>query len=134
MIMLFDRAKSGSISEICFRHSSTIIIYVMSSKSSIIAAYRSILREVVKSSISPRKSRSPVVASSFRTLFRTERPGVTEQEIVTQAENAVTFMRAQREYQELLIRYNPLHDLSPEEHRVATAHRVGLNMPKQYNE
>jgi ATP synthase assembly factor FMC1 len=32
--------------------------------------------------------------------------------------------------QALLERYNPLHDMSPEERRAATARRVGLSMPK----
>lgn len=35
--------------------------------------------------------------------------------------------------QELLIRYNPLHDMSPEERVHATARRVGLESPEKYS-
>jgi ATP synthase assembly factor FMC1, mitochondrial len=37
-------------------------------------------------------------------------------------------------FQTLLDRYNPLHDLTAEEHIKATARRVGLNMPIERKE
>ncbi|KAG8821525.1 hypothetical protein FRC17_009793 [Serendipita sp. 399] len=45
------------------------------------------------------------------------------------AENAALFLKSQRTHKTLLDRYNPLHDLTAEEHIKATAKRVGLNMP-----
>lgn len=101
---------------------------------------------------SAKDKRSASIASSFRSLFATPRQGETAETISREARNLVVFLQAQREYdvsrttikiespiyilpliQELLKRYNPLHDLSPEDHRLATAHRVGLNMPKDFS-
>ncbi|KAJ9119983.1 hypothetical protein QFC24_005466 [Naganishia onofrii] len=44
------------------------------------------------------------------------------------------FVKAQRTYNELLVRYNPLHDMTPEERIKATARRVGLDKPIEYSE
>ncbi|KAG8903798.1 hypothetical protein FRB99_002724 [Tulasnella sp. 403] len=80
----------------------------------------------------PPRSRS--VLASFRTLFETPRPGGSPKDIQREVANLVTFLKCQREYGELLKRYNPLHDMSPDDHRVATANRVGLNMPREYGD
>ena len=37
-------------------------------------------------------------------------------------------------YQELLLRYNPLHDMTGEERVNASARRVGLQHPKEYTD
>lgn len=93
------------------------------------------------------------MTSSFRALFATTRSGETPETVSRETENLLVFLKAQREYgvsnlgpelfviteievnaQELLARYNPLHDLSADDHRKATAHRVGLDMPKEYQD
>ncbi|KAF9006439.1 hypothetical protein BDQ17DRAFT_1238788, partial [Cyathus striatus] len=43
--------------------------------------------------------------------------------------NATLFIKSQREHKILLERYNPLTDLTGQDHIKATARRVGLNMP-----
>ncbi|KAG8909715.1 hypothetical protein FRC01_006769, partial [Tulasnella sp. 417] len=95
------------------------------------SSYRATLRELRKGCAKDKRSAS--IASSFRSLFATPRHGEAPETISREASNLVVFLQAQREYDELLKRYNPLHDLSPEEHRLATAHRVGLNMPKDFS-
>ncbi|KIO29984.1 hypothetical protein M407DRAFT_242351 [Tulasnella calospora MUT 4182] len=95
------------------------------------SSYRATLRELRKGCAKDKRSAS--IASSFRSLFATPRRGEAPENISREASNLVVFLRAQREYDELLKRYNPLHDLSPEDHRLATAHRVGLNMPKDFS-
>ncbi|KIL70115.1 hypothetical protein M378DRAFT_68013, partial [Amanita muscaria Koide BX008] len=45
-------------------------------------------------------------------------------------ENALVFLRSQREHKVLLHRYNPSFDYTSEERIKATANRVGLDMPK----
>lgn len=42
------------------------------------------------------------------------------------------FLKSQRTYKTLLDRYNPLRDLTAEEHIKATARRVGLDMPIEH--
>ncbi|KAG8847052.1 hypothetical protein FRB96_001702 [Tulasnella sp. 330] len=98
------------------------------------SSYRRVLREVYKSSLKPRNLRNPTVLLSFRKLFEdSSRRTDDTQRLTLDMENAAVFMRGQREYSELLKRYNPLHAMTPDEHREATAHRVGLNMPESYD-
>ncbi|KAI5832472.1 hypothetical protein K523DRAFT_344827 [Schizophyllum commune Tattone D] len=56
-------------------------------------------------------------------------PPTSGQAFSSDMENAVLFLRSQREHKALLERYNPLFNLTAEEHIKATANRVGLNMP-----
>ncbi|PAV20675.1 complex 1 LYR [Pyrrhoderma noxium] len=95
------------------------------------AAYRSILREVAKSSISPRATRNREINQSFRTLIQSQcaKEGADIAKIVRDANNAAIFLRSQRIYTELLDRYNPLRDMTQEERVHATARRVGLDTP-----
>lgn len=88
----------------------------------------------------PRNARAPL-ASHLRQLLSTHTLSATD------SENVALFLKSQRMYQvcsplailvenpdhhlcqTLLDRYNPLHDLTAEEHIKATAQRVGLDMP-----
>ncbi|KAG9034973.1 hypothetical protein FRB95_012263 [Tulasnella sp. JGI-2019a] len=99
------------------------------------SSYRGVLREVYKSSLKPRNLRNPTVLLSFRKLFEEASTRYSDdfKSLSRDIENAAVFMRAQRGYSELLKRYNPLHAMTPDEHREATAHRVGLNMPEEYD-
>lgn len=45
-------------------------------------------------------------------------------------QNMVEFLKASRNHKDLLKRYNPLSDQTPEERVKATARRVGLDVPK----
>ncbi|KAH8113439.1 hypothetical protein DFH11DRAFT_1727909 [Phellopilus nigrolimitatus] len=95
------------------------------------AAYRSILRELAKSSIAPRNTRSRDIPQSIRVVFEAHRaqPGADDAKLVRDIGNAVTFVRSQKLHKELLDRYNPMHDMTPQERTRATARRVGLDMP-----
>ncbi|KAF9482450.1 hypothetical protein BDN70DRAFT_875000 [Pholiota conissans] len=47
-------------------------------------------------------------------------------------ENAILFIKSQREHKRLLERYNPTFDLTAQDRIKATARRVGLDMPVTY--
>jgi len=88
-------------------------------------AYRAILREIYKASISPRSTRSRTTAANLRLVLESTKSSDFDHN----TQNVVTFLRSQRMYKTLLDRYNPLVDLTDEERIEATARRVGLNMP-----
>jgi len=90
--------------------------------------YRHFLREVSKSSLVPRPQRNKVLAGHYRSLFEHSWGGPSQPARNREIENAVAFLRHQRNYKDLLERYNPLIDLTGEERIEATARRVGLNM------
>jgi len=91
----------------------------------LVHAYRAILRELYKASISPRSTRSQATALNFRVILESTKAS----DFDSSTQNAITFLRSQRMYKTLLDRYNPLIDLTAEERIEATARRVGLNMP-----
>ncbi|KAF9534866.1 hypothetical protein CPB83DRAFT_843070 [Crepidotus variabilis] len=93
--------------------------------------YRVVLREL-RQSLAPERRVNRAIVSQFRSFA--ERIGSDNNLHVRQDfENAVNFLRAQRQHKALLDRYNPLFDLTAEERIEATARRVGLNMPKTPN-
>ncbi|KAG8749710.1 hypothetical protein FRC12_013265 [Ceratobasidium sp. 428] len=61
---------------------------------------------------------------------------MTSEKFANHALNGASFLKAQREHKLLGVgkilmdRYNPLHGLSVEDQRRATAKRVGLELPK----
>ncbi|KAG8755862.1 hypothetical protein FRC12_010750 [Ceratobasidium sp. 428] len=55
---------------------------------------------------------------------------MTPEKFASHTLNGAAFLKAQREHKILMDRYNPLHGLSVEEQRKATAKRVGLELPK----
>ncbi|KAA1466177.1 hypothetical protein DENSPDRAFT_790585 [Dentipellis sp. KUC8613] len=96
-------------------------------------AYRAIVREVTKASISPRSTRNPAITQNFRSIFaeRLAQSPQPDSSFYKDMENAATFLHSQRMYKELLDRYNPLVDLTGDERIEMTARRVGLNMPSK---
>ncbi|PPQ71777.1 hypothetical protein CVT26_007611 [Gymnopilus dilepis] len=91
------------------------------------ALYRGLLRELRRSLKPPRKVNRDIIAQ-FRSITETvgkESNASAQRDL----ENAVLFIRSQREHKQLLERYNPLFDLTAEERIKATARRVGLDMP-----
>ncbi|KAI0303125.1 hypothetical protein BC826DRAFT_983510 [Russula brevipes] len=99
-------------------------------RTKVIPAYRAVLRELYKASISPGPTRSRTTASNIRAVLESTKSG----DFDNTAQNAITFLRSQRMYKMLLDRYNPLVDLTAEERIEATARRVGLNMPITHEE
>ncbi|KAG2754700.1 hypothetical protein P692DRAFT_20869542 [Suillus brevipes Sb2] len=97
-----------------------------------IHVYRQVVRETAKATAKPRLARNKDIASNFRALFAQSGRPEDAQHFQHDMQNALTFLRSQREYKALLERYNPLIDLTAEERIEATARRVGLNMPKTH--
>ncbi|TFY83851.1 hypothetical protein EWM64_g173 [Hericium alpestre] len=95
-----------------------------------IPAYRNVVREVAKASVSPRATRNEAISRNFRDIFQKNIQDKQSETFHHDIQNAITFMRSQRLHKELLDRYNPLFDLTGEERIEATARRVGFNMPK----
>ncbi|KAG2369865.1 hypothetical protein BDR07DRAFT_1266208 [Suillus spraguei] len=94
--------------------------------------YRRVVREIAQATVKPRLARNKDIASNFRVLFAQSGQSEDVQHFQHDMQNALTFLRSQREYKALLERYNPLVDLTAEERIEATARRVGLNMPKMH--
>ncbi|PVF98066.1 hypothetical protein CPB86DRAFT_705874 [Serendipita vermifera] len=91
-------------------------------------AHRRLLREFIRSGQNrTRSSRAPMI-TQVREMISNQNISASD------AENAALFLKSQRTYKTLLDRYNPLHDLTAEEHIKATARRVGLNMPIERKE
>ncbi|KAI0080736.1 hypothetical protein K474DRAFT_1589133 [Panus rudis PR-1116 ss-1] len=101
--------------------------------SAALPAYRSVVREVYRSSIHPRPLRNKAITSNFRAVLESYRSETGRPAFQQDIENVLTFMRSQRMHKILLERYNPLHDLTTEERVKATARRVGLDMPVKNN-
>ena len=96
-------------------------------------------------SITPKNVRNQPVYKNFHEIY-TAQANKASPEFEYDMKNVMTFVQSQRMYkvrylswrwaplltflQTLLERYNPLVDLTAEEHIEATARRVGLNMPK----
>ncbi|KAF8974283.1 hypothetical protein BDZ97DRAFT_1772814 [Flammula alnicola] len=92
--------------------------------------YRGLLRELRQSITPPRKVNKTIIAH-FRSIA--ERIGKEDNSHAHQDyENAILFLRSQREHKRLLERYNPLFDLTAQDRIKATARRVGLDMPVTY--
>jgi len=96
--------------------------------------YRSIVREVSKSSPVPRPNRNPEILKAYRNIFETSCKTKDEQSFEYSMRNLVLLLRSARTHQALLERYNPLHDLSTQDRVKATARRVGLDMPVEGRE
>ncbi|KIM90732.1 hypothetical protein PILCRDRAFT_999 [Piloderma croceum F 1598] len=92
--------------------------------------YRQVLREVSRTSNTPRATRDKTVASSLRAIIAKQRQDAKDRQLFNHdIQNVVTFLRAKREHKILMDRYNPLFDLTAQERIHATARRVGLDMP-----
>ncbi|KAJ9104672.1 hypothetical protein QFC21_002170 [Naganishia friedmannii] len=106
-------------------------------------SYRSVLREINKSSIHPPQNRNQAIKAMLRDLYEKQATVVGDLKQTLDATSTgfardkmemKEFVKAQRTYNELLVRYNPLHDMTPEERIKATARRVGLDKPVEYQE
>ncbi|KAK7049581.1 hypothetical protein VNI00_005612 [Paramarasmius palmivorus] len=92
-------------------------------------AYRSILRELRKASVQNGK-----ISRSLSSNFRALASQANSESKVQELQDCLLFLRSQRQYNELLERYNPTIEYTSEERVEATARRVGLNMPKIHSE
>ncbi|BGP17006.1 hypothetical protein JCM10213_000359 [Rhodosporidiobolus nylandii] len=99
--------------------------------------YRSTLRQFVANSIHPRTGRSPSIPQHLRILFESGRAfkqgSDDARRFERDVENMVLFLRARRIHKELVDRYNPTHDMTEAERIEATANRVGLTSPEEYD-
>ncbi|KAF8812384.1 YwlC protein [Phlegmacium glaucopus] len=84
--------------------------------------YRSLLRELRLSISTPRKVNRDIM-THFRSLVESYR-GEAHGKAKRNLEDAVLFLKSQREHKRLLERYNPLFDLTAEERIEATARRI----------
>jgi ATP synthase assembly factor FMC1 len=94
-----------------------------------LSLYRSLLRELPPrplSSISPLQKR---IRSSIATPPASEADAA---ESLQEAEQFVTYVRAQRMYSTLLERYNPGMSMEEEERVRLTARRVGMDLPEEW--
>ncbi|KAM0749106.1 hypothetical protein T439DRAFT_316206 [Meredithblackwellia eburnea MCA 4105] len=99
--------------------------------------YRSVLRQLAKNSIHPRKERSLDATRHIRTLFEEARGlKAGSEELLAlgrHAENMAVYLKAHRIHKELVERYNPTSGLTQEERAKLSAKRVGLNMPEDFD-
>lgn len=72
----------------------------------------------------PKGERNGQIFGHLRTLF------ISSTHSQEDMQNMVEFLKASRNHKDLLKRYNPLSDQTPEERVKATARRVGLDVPK----
>ncbi|KAL9712650.1 hypothetical protein Ac2012v2_003887 [Leucoagaricus gongylophorus] len=87
--------------------------------------YRGLLRELGRT----KGQRNQEIATCFRSwLGQAQRAANIE--ALQDADNALQFLRSQREHQVLVQRYNPLTSLTEQERIRKTANRVGLDVPE----
>ncbi|KAI1178348.1 hypothetical protein F4777DRAFT_114585 [Nemania sp. FL0916] len=101
----------------------------MSQPARLRSLYRSLLRELPPRPLSSMDSRSPL-HQKLRQSFSNE---ASPENAVSQAEQLLQYLKAQRQYTTLLERYNPGMNMEDEERIRLSARRVGMNLPKEYN-
>ncbi|KAK5626103.1 hypothetical protein RRF57_001818 [Xylaria bambusicola] len=90
--------------------------------------YRSLLRELPPRPLSPTASRSPL-HQKLRQSFSND---ASQENAITQAEQLIQYLKAQRQYTTLLERYNPGMNMDEEERIRLSARRVGMDLPREY--
>ncbi|GJN91176.1 hypothetical protein Rhopal_004194-T1 [Rhodotorula paludigena] len=99
--------------------------------------YRSTLRQFAANSIHARTARSPSIPAHLRVFFESgraiERGSDDARRFERDVENLVLFLKARRLHKELVDRYNPTHDMTTAERVEATANRVGLQGPLEFD-
>jgi hypothetical protein len=93
--------------------------------------YRSLLRE-----LPPRPFLTvprPPLHQRLRDTFETPRAQPSASAQVSQAEQYLLYLRAQRDYVRLIERYNPGMGMDEEERVRLTARRVGMDLPVEYD-
>jgi ATP synthase assembly factor FMC1, mitochondrial len=102
----------------------------MSNPPTLRSLYRSILRELPPRPILAR-DRAPL-HNRLRADFTS--PSAASTSSSAQAAQFLAYLRAQRTYVSLLERYNPGMGMDEEERVRLTARRVGMDLPKEYND
>ncbi|POR38297.1 Uncharacterized protein TPAR_01500 [Tolypocladium paradoxum] len=94
--------------------------------------YRSLLRELPARPLlaSPRSPLHAHLRASFASDDGGDSSGACRRR--AEAEQAVAYLRSQRQYATLVERYNPGMDMDEEERVRLTARRVGMNLPLGY--
>ena len=94
-----------------------------------LSLYRSLLRELPPRPLSLMSPLQKRIRSSIATPLTSE---VEAAESLREAEQFVTYVRAQRMYSTLLERYNPGMTMDEEERVRLTARRVGMDLPEEW--
>ncbi|KAI0903775.1 hypothetical protein F4824DRAFT_463761 [Ustulina deusta] len=100
----------------------------MSQPARLRSLYRSLLRELPPRPLSSAVSRSPL-HQKLRQSFSND---ASQENAISQAEQLIHYLRAQRQYATLLERYNPGMSMEEEDRIKLTARRVGMDLPKEY--
>ncbi|KAJ1310998.1 hypothetical protein OPQ81_009506 [Rhizoctonia solani] len=94
------------------------------------AAYRAFLREVRKSSIFPRPERGSFLSKQIHVIANS--PGQTPQTFRSHVLTAAAFLKAQREHQILMDRYNPLHGLSNSRNEMGIGEAIAMGILRDF--
>ncbi|KAI2628246.1 hypothetical protein GGS21DRAFT_249248 [Xylaria nigripes] len=100
----------------------------MSQPAQLRSLYRSLLRELPPRPLSSASSRSPL-HQTLREKFANE---TSDPSSTSHAAQLLQYLKSQRQYTELLERYNPGMNMDQEERIRLSARRVGMNLPKEY--
>ncbi|KAG9295241.1 hypothetical protein G9A89_000064 [Geosiphon pyriformis] len=97
--------------------------------------FRHLLREV--NSQFTKLNKNPLWRNELFRAFRQKgyvKNDAKKEQLLRDAQNVLTFLESNRKFRELLDKANPTHKQSVQERVEMTAHRVGLELPKVYNE
>ncbi|KAI1419665.1 hypothetical protein F5Y12DRAFT_776765 [Xylaria sp. FL1777] len=100
----------------------------MSQPARLRSLYRALLRELPPRPLSSTASRSPL-HQKLRQSFSND---ASQENALSQTEQFIHYLKAQRQYTTLLERYNPGMNMEEEERIRLSARRVGMDLPKEY--
>ncbi|KAI1358064.1 hypothetical protein F5Y08DRAFT_322728 [Xylaria arbuscula] len=92
------------------------------------ALYRALLRELPPRPLASTEARSPL-HQKLRQGFSVD---ASRENAISQAEQLIQYLKAQRQYITLLERYNPGMNMDEEERIRLSARRVGMDLPTEY--
>lgn len=104
------------------------IIATMAQPARLRSLYRALLRELPPRPPSSTASRSPL-HHQLRQSFSMDS---SQENAISQAEQLIQYLKAQRQYTTLLERYNPGMNMEEEERIRLSARRVGMDLPTEY--
>ncbi|KAK2004962.1 hypothetical protein LX36DRAFT_665251 [Colletotrichum falcatum] len=104
--------------------------YTMTAAPRLRSIYRSLLRELPPRPVLARERSS--IHNRLRTSFT--QTNSNAEAAAAEAEQLAAYLRAQRTYVALLERYNPGMDMDEEERVRLTARRVGMDLPKEFQD
>jgi ATP synthase assembly factor FMC1, mitochondrial len=100
----------------------------MSQPARLRSLYRNFLRELPPRPLSSTDTRSPL----HQKLRQSFSNNASQDTTISQAEQFIHYLKAQRQYATLIERYNPGMNMEEEERIRLSARRVGMNLPQEY--